>query len=173
MLQVPVCLAPNGRGPATPARSLQLSDVPLVLFAGVKHPLAARASASDVLLDQLAPYPLFVSDATGYFHDLIRDFVHSEGMAGPRLHPTGSVEAVKRSVVTHPHGLGVLPKYAVAEELRAGLVHAVTTRPAVPSVRLHAMFYRTRAPMHPAIADLIGVLSTPLPARSDESRLRS
>ena len=173
MLQVSACGAPNERArarpPASPAQTLQLSDVPLVLFAGVKHPLAARARTSDVPRDELAPYPLFMSDSNGYFYDLIHDFFHSDGTARPRLHPTGSVEAVKRSVLTNPHGLGVLPKYAVAEELRAGLVHAVTIRPAVPSVRLHAMLYRTRAPMHPAVAELINVLRRP--AASENSVL--
>ncbi len=103
-----------------------------------------------------------MSDAKGYFHDHIRDFFHADGSAGPRLHPTGSVEAVKRSVLTHPDGLGILPHYAIAEELLAGLLHAVAIRPAMPSVRLHAMLYRTRTPMHPAIAALIDVLRAPV-----------
>jgi DNA-binding transcriptional LysR family regulator len=138
----------------------RLSDVPLVVFCGKAHPLAAQATAAPVPRDRLAPYTLFVSDARGYFYEFIRDFFRGDGLPGPRLEPTGSVEAVKRSVVATGLALGVLPAYALGEELRAGAVHALPVRPAAPPLRLEAMLYRTRSPIHPAVAELMEVLRT-------------
>jgi len=168
MLQTGGCASANvagGSGPAVaPSGGLLLTEVPLVVFSGARHPLLPRATGAQVPLDRLAPYTVFVSDARGHFFDLLRDFFRSDGMPGPRLEPTGSVEAVKRSVATNPLALGVLPAYALAEELRTGLLRALSLRPGLPPVRLEAMLYRARPPVHPAVAELLRVLSTTLGA---------
>lgn len=160
MLQVPRRAGANhAPAPEKPAaeRARHVCDVPLVVFSSAKHPLITTASR-DVQREQLAPHTVFVSDANGYFHTFLRDFFHGDGVTGPRLEPTGSVEAVKRSVLAHPKGLGVLPQFAVADELRSGIVQPLPLRPALPPVRLEAMTYRRREPMHPAIAELLEVL---------------
>jgi DNA-binding transcriptional LysR family regulator len=161
-LQPDKCAAGNGPVPqqASSAEPLLLAHVPLVVFAATQHPLALEKANTEVPRERLAPYPIFVADSKGHFYTLVRDFFRADGAAGSPLESTGSVESVKRSVMTNPLGLGVLPKYALAEELRAGLVQALMVRPGVPSVRLEAMLYRTRSPMHPAVAELVDVLST-------------
>jgi DNA-binding transcriptional LysR family regulator len=107
-----------------------------------------------------------VSDSIGHYFDLLRDYFYPDGLPGPRLEPTGSVEAVKYGVVSDPLALGVLPIYALTEEFRAEEVCALPVRPAVPTVRLEAMVYRTRPPTHPAVAELIDMLRSTLDIRS-------
>ena len=139
-----------------------LSDVPLVVFSGPDHPLATRKKAGAIPRDRLAPYALFVSDARGYFFELVRDFFRADGAPSVRLEPTGSVEAVKHSVMSDPLGLGVLPHYALGAELRAGLIRVVTICPEMPPMRLVAMRYRTEPPAHPAVIALLDVLRASL-----------
>ena len=164
MLQTPRCppaiIIPGASGGevdeagALPAHEV-LSEVQLVLFVGSDHPLTARERGAAVARDRLAPYTLFVSDARGYFFDLVRDFFRSDGVPGPRLEPTGSVEAVKHSVLTEPLGLGVLPRYALGAELRAGRLRTLPVRPELPPMRLEAMLYHKRPSAHPAVTALL------------------
>jgi molybdate transport repressor ModE-like protein len=168
MLQTPRC------PPAAVSRTVQpavsemapqqecLSEVPLVVFAGPDHPLVSGEKVSVVARDRLAPYTLFVSDARGYFFELVRDFFRSDGTPGPRLEATGSVEAVKHSVTSDPLGLGVLPLYALDAELRAGQLRTVSMRPELPRMRLVAMRYRTQPPAHPAVIALLDELRASL-----------
>ena len=161
------CRAPTDAPAATADASAHdlsqfLTAVPLVVFSAPNHPLASRANGARVLRDALAPYTLYVSDARGHFFDLIRHFFRADGVPGPRLEPTGSVEAVKHSVTSDPLGLGVLPAYAVGEERRAGRLRVLSMQPELPRVRLEAMLYRTRSPAHPAVAALLDVLGTTL-----------
>jgi DNA-binding transcriptional LysR family regulator len=160
MLQVSPqgCVEPE-EAPAGSEGRLRLAKVPLVVFAGAQHPLVVKSNDTPWPREQLTSYPIFVSDSQGYFYMALRDFFHPDGVEGLPLQPTGSVEAVKRSVLATPLGLGVLPKYAIADELDARLVRAIAVRPALPSLHLEAMLYRTRPPMHPAIAELIDVLT--------------
>jgi len=157
MLQTPRC--PPTEPDESPDSRRVLSHVSLLLFASPAHPLA---SGGDVPREALPPYTVFVSDARGYFHDLVRDFFRSDGVPMPRLEPTGSVEAVKQSVITDPRGVGVLPAYALGAELDAGTLCAIDVRPALPRVRLEAMLYRTRAPAHPAVTTLLDELRASL-----------
>jgi hypothetical protein len=63
-------------------------------------------------------------------------------------------------VVTDPLALVVRPAYALAEEFRAAVVRARSVRPDLPPLRLVAMPYFSRSPIHPAVAELIEVLRT-------------
>ena len=160
---VGLMLQTGGCSPADPAGTtgsgesghLFLTDVSLVLFSAAGHPVVSRANTAPVRLGELDSYTLYVSDARGYFFDLVREFFGSGGVPGPRLESTGSVEAVKRSVFSDRLGLGVLPGYAVADEIRTGRLFALRLRPELPRVRLEAMSYRTRPPAHPAVAALL------------------
>jgi DNA-binding transcriptional LysR family regulator len=166
MLQTNHCAPTHAAGAAAsadvPAGGVILTQVPLVVFAATGHPLNSPAHDGRVKRDQLASYTLYVSDARGYFFDLIRDFFRDDGVPGPRLEPTGSVEGVKQSVATDPLSLGVLPAYALGEELRTGRLRALPMQPGLPPVRLEAILYRTRPPTHPAVAELLDTLRTML-----------
>ncbi len=167
MLQTARCEPAGGAEEGGATGSASLTTVPLVVFCRPEHPLVADAEGSMLSRDRLAPYTVFVSDARGYFHDLLRDFFHADGTRAPRLEPTGSVEAVKRSVLSNSQAMGVLPRYALLEELRTGGLCALSLRPGLPGVRLEARVCRTRPPTHPAVAELIEVLCTTLSERSE------
>jgi LysR family hydrogen peroxide-inducible transcriptional activator len=139
-------------GTATP-HSMFLAEVPLVLFTSPGHSLASSDGAS--LRSGLTAYPIFVSDARGHYFDLIDRFFRSDAMPEVRLEPAGSVEGVKRSVYTDRRGVGVLPLYAVADEVRAGRLAMLHPRRALPHVRLQALLCRARPPLHPAVAALL------------------
>ena len=138
-------------------------DVPLVVFAMRAHPLASDFARGALRRDQIAGYPLFVSDAAGDFHALLARFFEHDGVPGPALHPAGSVEGVKRGVRSDPRALGVLPAYAVAEELGAGPFVPIRLRPAPPRMRLEAVL-PAAASRHSAVAALLDGLRTSIPA---------
>lgn len=146
----------SARGGLDAARSplLHLGAARLVLFSTAGHPLRHGVAHSRASRDRLAPYAVFVTDAAGDFHRLLRDFFRADGLPGPSLIATGSVEGVKRSVHADPRALGVLPGYAVAEEFRKGGFGEVQLLPGLPMVRLDVAVSAAAA-AHPAVIDLI------------------
>jgi len=130
------------------------AQVSLVVFAVPSHPLVARAARAPVSRSALAAFPLFLSDAAGDFHALVDRFFEADGVPGPRLQAAGSVEGVKKGVVGDPGALGILPSYAIAEELRSRKVARLQLRPAPPTMRLDAMVSQSRAG-HPSIVELL------------------
>jgi molybdate transport repressor ModE-like protein len=140
---------------------LPLADVRLVLFCGAEHPLAPPGNRP-VPRARLAPFRVFTSDSSGDFHALLHGFFHADGLPGPRLEASGTIDAVKRSVLADRLALGVLPEYAVAEELRNGRMRALPVRPSLPRLRLTAHLCGVRL-TGPAAADLVEVLRTVLP----------
>jgi DNA-binding transcriptional LysR family regulator len=149
---------------------VDLADVPLVLFGVSAHPMASRPRSAPILRSQLATETVFISDARGYFFNLVRDYFQSKGVPGAKLEATGSVEAVKRCVVTEQMALGVLPGYAIAEELRIGRFTALSVQPRLPRVRLQAMSYRTRLPAHPAVSTLLDAVQRSVGRQLPEQR---
>ena len=135
---------------------LPLADVRLVLFCGAEHPLAPPGNGP-VPRARLAPFRIFMSDSSGDFHALLHGFFHADGLPGPRLEASGTIDAVKRSVLADRLALGVLPDYAVTEELRNGRMRALPVRPSLPPLRLAAHLCGVR-PTGPAAADLVEVL---------------
>jgi DNA-binding transcriptional LysR family regulator len=152
--------------------ALRLAEVPLVLFSGVKHPLAPHRAEPEIPRQRLASYPIFVSDASGRLYNVLHDYLRAEDAVEPRIEPTGSVEAVKRNVLTHPLGLGVLPEYALAEELRTGLMRALAVQPRLPSMRLEARLSRPQPPIHPALTELLAALTASACGRSQSADAR-
>ncbi len=148
----PPATAPRG---ATEAERLVLVPaVPLVVFANAAHPLARHRASSALRRDALAPFPLFLSDAAGELHDMLRRYFAAGRLPGPRLEATGSIERVKRGVSADPSALGILPQYALAEDIRAGRWVGLDVTPAAPRMRLVALLSPTR-PAHPAIMRLL------------------
>jgi DNA-binding transcriptional LysR family regulator len=153
---------------------LPLADVPLAVFCRPEHPLASPATGVPVPRAWLAPYTVFVSDARVHPFELcpgrtVRAYFGTDRLPGPHLEPAGSVEAVKRSVVTDSLALGVLPAYALAEELRARVVRPLVLEPDIPPLCLVAMPHHGRSSIHPAVAELIEVLRTTLGHRPELS----
>jgi DNA-binding transcriptional LysR family regulator len=134
------------------------SLVPLVIFASPEHPLVNGCSRKLVPRSTLAPFSLLVSDAAGDFQELIQHFFREDHLPGPQLESTGSVEGVKRGVAANPFALGVLPSYAIAEELRLGQVVQLDLRPVPPEMRLVALLSRSRL-QHPSTSEMLDKMS--------------
>lgn len=142
--------------------------VPLVIFAAPGHPLVKAASREALPRYALDSFPLFVSDAAGDFHALLERFFREDRLPGPRLESTGSIEGVKAGVLADARGLGVLPSYAIAEELKTGRVARLELRPALPRMQLIALLSRSRI-LHPSTTELLVEMrlrsATPLDTR--------
>jgi molybdate transport repressor ModE-like protein len=128
--------------------------IPLVVFGPSSHPLAQRKHREPAARRDLAAFDMFATDASGDVHTLISRFLLEE-LATVRLHPMGGVEAVKREVMASACAFGILPLYAVAEDLRKGSITHLDIRPAPPAMRLVALVSRFQA-RHPAVTELIG-----------------
>ena len=158
LLAEPVEENPSGRKTPSPTpftdRRVVIPSVPLVLFASEVHPLVRDRASSLVRHSALSHYPLFVSDAAGDFHDLVDQFFRREGVDGPLIEASGSIEGVKKAVIVNKLAIGLLPAYAVASELLAGTIVRVNLRPAPPRMRLDALLSQSR-PRHPSAEDLL------------------
>jgi DNA-binding transcriptional LysR family regulator len=157
----------SGRGTPLPTpfadRRVVIPTVPLVLFASNSHPLVRGGASGLVRHNALSGYPLFVSDAAGEFHDLVHRFFRREGVNGLVIEASGSVEGVKKAVITDRRAIGLLPVYSVAEELQAATIIRVNLRPAPPRMRLDALLSQSRA-RHPSAEELLGAIG-PISAR--------
>ncbi|HLJ88765.1 MAG TPA: LysR family transcriptional regulator [Candidatus Angelobacter sp.] len=154
---------PETKRPISPTRSgnweVIAPSVPLVMFADPKHPLLNHGSGHLVARRALKPFSLYISDAAGDFHQLLRRFFDEDRLPGPRLESTGSVEGVKAGVSADPRGLGILPLYVVAEDLKARSVARLELLPALPQMRLVVLTgSRTRHPSANALIEAMRVL---------------
>jgi DNA-binding transcriptional LysR family regulator len=140
--------------------SISLRDVPLVIFARPSHPLVRRASERSIPRSALEQFRIFLPDAEGDFHAAVHRFLTRGGTGTPAVEATGSVEGVKRAMIGDPVSLGLLPAFAVAEEIRMGSMVRLDVRPAVPGMRLVARLARGRSG-HPAIDALVAALRSP------------
>jgi DNA-binding transcriptional LysR family regulator len=130
------------------------TDVPLVIFAQPSHSFASRSRTTAVRRDELDAFPLFVTDAAGEYHAQVRRFLEHDGLPGPRLQATGSIESVKRAVFGDLRALGMLPAYALVDELKDRRVVVLPIQPAPPRMLLDALVSKTR-PQHPATRQLL------------------
>lgn len=159
-------------------RRVVAPNVSLVVFSAAMNSPVSLAARGPVRRSELAAFTVLVSDADGDFHTLVERFFQSDGVPGPRLQVIGSVEGVKRGVLADTRALGILPSYAIADELRTGRVVRLSFRPPPPELRLEALLSRSRA-RHPSTDDLLagiqrvfaadsrvrGVAPRPRPAR--------
>lgn len=75
-----------------------------------------------------------LADPEGAFNDLLKSWA-GNGARAPRLESTGSIDGVKRGVLKSD-AIGVLPDYAVAEELSTGALVALRTENPLPPIAL-------------------------------------
>lgn len=115
---------------------LLVAPAELVLFAAPHHPLAGAEPGPG----ELRRFPVQLSDAAGSFRGVLGRYFEAAGLPASPVIATGSVEGVKRGVLADVESLGLLPSFAVEEELRSGRIARVTPRPALPSVALKALW---------------------------------
>lgn len=125
-----------------------LAAIALRLVVAPHHTLADRLVAPR----DLAAGTVLLSDAEGAFNKLVRAWT-SEAIDPPRFESAGSVEGVKRGVLAGD-AIGVLPDYAVADELAAGSLVALRTALPLPRVVLRLTTRSAPAPGSP-LASLI------------------
>ncbi|HEU4640862.1 MAG TPA: LysR family transcriptional regulator [Gemmatimonadaceae bacterium] len=132
----------------------------LVAFAQPAHPCVGRgAEAADVW-----EVDVHLSDASGTFYEMTRRFLQDAGLPPNRLHSAGSVEGVKRAISSDPAAVGLLPAYAIAEELRRGVVAEVRLAPPLAPIALVGLLPRRGtipAPARALLAALRGVRLDP------------
>ncbi len=121
---------------AGPEAMMVLTPAELVLFGTPGHPLAG----TDPNPAQLRRYPVQLSDAAGSFRGVLTRYFEAAGLPPPTVIATGSVEGVKRGVLADPDSLGLLPSFAVDEELRQGRLARMTPGPPLPPVALKALW---------------------------------
>lgn len=149
----PARRSPPARVPKLPFdRRIVISDLRLVMFASPLHP--ARGA---VRRNALSAYPLFVSDAAFAFDSFVHRYVRSGRRNAPHVQAAGSVEGVKRAVMADTSALGLLPAYALAEELQLGRVVGLDLRPPPPRMRLDALLSPSRT-AHPATEELLNAV---------------
>lgn len=136
-----------------PGRVEIVSEVPLVVFCGPSHPLLTKAGRSILRLDELTPYTVFISDGAGAYHDMLTRYLTTGRLPGPRVEASGSVEATRMGVLADQRALGILPAYAVAEQLGARRVRAMCIEPPPPMMRIAA--YLPAAGAHAAALTLV------------------
>jgi DNA-binding transcriptional LysR family regulator len=141
------------------ARTTVLADeIPLVVFCGPKHVLARGVRRAPVQRDEASAFPVFMTDGAGDFHEIVRRYFTDDGMPGPRLEAVGSIDGVKRAVASDQSALGILPGYALVEDLELGRARAVELSPAPPRVQLVALLPSAHHDRHPALTELLGLL---------------
>lgn len=130
------------------ARAESLRDVELVLF-------ASPSSATRVSLEEVLRRVLTLSDAAGTYERLLRSEIDRRGLPPPRVSAMGSVESVKRWVAQDANAIGVLPRFAVMQELEAKTLVALTLDAPLPRVALRAILPEDAKP---PVLDVVAAL---------------
>ena len=108
----------------------ELSPVELRLIASPGHQLADRV----VTRHDLVTHTLLLSDSDGALNGLMERWTGSMERA-PRYESAGSLEGVKRGVL-NGDAIGVLPDYAVSDELASGTLIALQSDSPLPAISL-------------------------------------
>jgi DNA-binding transcriptional LysR family regulator len=137
-----------------------LATARLVIFGAPSHPLAGRSAPRKVSADELRRCDFYMSDAAGDYHHALRRHFDAAGAPPPRTQVLGSVEGVKRGILTGgqaSHALGLLPAHAVKQELADGVFAEVRVSPPLPGLVLRAVL-GPESGDSPLVGELVGRL---------------
>jgi molybdate transport repressor ModE-like protein len=123
-------------------RRRTLAPAQLILVVSPQSPLAA----APVGRAELAGRNFLLADPDGAFNRLMRQWFGSDAAAS--FQSAGSIEGVKRGVRSGD-GIGVLPFYAVAEELQSGALSALDVRETLPGIALQLTTHERPSPTSP------------------------
>ncbi|MEO5558746.1 MAG: LysR family transcriptional regulator [Dokdonella sp.] len=112
-----------------------LAKTRLVIVASPAHPFANRNASAD----QLRRCDFYMSDAAGDYHQVLRQYFESAQIPLPRTQALGTVEGVKRGILTGVTALGLLPAHAVDQELRDGVLAEVNVNPSLRGLAMRAI----------------------------------
>lgn len=125
----------------------------LLILSGSTHALARRIASPD----DLRRSEFHMCDGAGNYHDALRHLFEAAGLPAPRTHAMGTIEGVKRAIMTGASALGLLPEHAVEPELADGALVEVRTRPALPELVLRAVL-APGAERSPVVSELLANL---------------
>jgi DNA-binding transcriptional LysR family regulator len=140
-------------GPGVGQDASILTTARLVVLAAPGHPLVRQSPSPD----DLRRCELLMSDASGPYHRLLRQYFEAAQVPLPRTQTLGNVEGVKRGILAGGTALGLLPAHAVEQELKEGALAAVEVRPPLPRLVVRALI-APGAVDSPLVDDLIGSL---------------
>ena len=143
--QVQLGLARALRHPEVEA--IPLYDDHLVLVVDSGHEFVGR---DDIAAEQINEVQLILFDRTSSYHGLTSEFFHRLGAVPRSVMELDNIDAAKKMV---EQGLGValLPHTAVASELEAGTLRAVTLADA-PTLARNIVILRRRSAGPPSVA---------------------
>jgi len=130
-----------------------LAKARLLILGVPTHPLAHGLAPAE----ELRRCDFYMCDAGGNYHQTLLHHFEAAGVPAPRMQAMGTIEGVKRGIVSGATALGLLPEHAVESELRDGVLAEVRVRPALPFVVLRAVL-ATGTPRSPVVDDLIAAL---------------
>ena len=119
--------------------AIPLYEDELVLVVDPRHPFAGEET---IATEQISDVQLILFDRTSSYHRLTNEFFRGAGAVPRGVMELDNIDAAKKMV---EQGLGValLPHTAVAGELEAGTLHAVTLADA-PTLRREIVIFRRR-----------------------------
>ncbi|MEP7011344.1 MAG: LysR family transcriptional regulator [Acidobacteriota bacterium] len=124
-----------------------LAKARLLILGAPGHPLVrgtagvggATGVGAVAAVDLLRRCDFYMCDAGGNYHQTLRQHFEAAGVPAPRMQAMGTIEGVKRGILTGGSALGLLPEHAVESELRDNVLAEVRVNPALPSVVLRAV----------------------------------
>jgi DNA-binding transcriptional LysR family regulator len=129
-----------------------LAEGRLVIVGAPSHPFAKRTASPH----QLPHGDFYTSDASGDYHQMLRQYFEVAELPAPRTQSLGTYEGVKRGILAGGTALGLVPAHAVATELRDAVLSEIVMTPALPKLVMRAVFAQT--PASPMVDELVSSL---------------
>jgi DNA-binding transcriptional LysR family regulator len=107
----------------------------LVICCAPTHMFAGRATTPL----ELARCDIYMSDAAGDYHQMLRKYFEAAQLPPPRTQALGAIEGVKRGVVANGSAVGLLPAHALIQELHNGTLVEIDLRPPLAGLALRAV----------------------------------
>lgn len=128
-----------------------LAPARLHLLVSPRHPLAGSVVGRSDLRGQT----LLLADPDGAFNKLLQLWLRDQNPK-PAFHSAGSIDGVKRGV-QNSDAIGVLPAYAVGDEIESGSLISLDVREALPSIAIQLTTHDQppeSSPLHHLIGEI-------------------
>jgi len=135
--------------------------------------LCGRPRAGNFGALELRRCAVHIAGLEGLYHKALRTCLRRAGAPMPPLHAGGSIEGVKRAVLSSPDAVGVLPSFAVAPELEQGELQVLKLDPPLPMLRVAAVWQGgKRTVPRPLVTELVTLLGAALSGASSSAPRR-
>ena len=165
-IEIGLLTEPAGARP-TPHAAALIGHSPLVM--------CSRPRTVGVGAQELRRFTVHMDVQGGFYQSALRTCLRRAGAPTPDVNAAGSIEGVKRTVLSSEDALGVLPAFVIAAEVARGEIQILKLDPPLPDLRLRAVWQGGKAAEPRAlVTDLLAQLRDALAARftrSDGRRL--